>query len=270
MFYVVLWLTTPFQQIFLDVIFVKVKNYQNEQGIKLQPIMAFLIPISRGIYEHVLPKLFNKAAGHENVAARSTMEIEIAVSYALYVTVRLASADESTANWILGVEFCINLWSTLQIIWRQNKVQGDLTEEEITKWKKKTKDMIRSLVIIETIEILVPLAYSVCYATAYYGPNARIMGGVKNNYWHNKEVEDIKGNLLVLFKMAGIDGGGAIIIGILFEFMGKISMLGEYCNVMKEYWITLSLYMGSNILHVRNSNIIHRKIIVEIILKTSI
>ena len=227
------------------------KNYQNEQGMQLQWVMAFLIPISRGIYERIQPKLFNKAAGHENEPARYCMEIEIAVSYALYVTVRLASADESTTNWILGVEFCLNLWSTLQIIWRQNKVQGDLTAEEITKWKEKTKDMIRSLVLIETIEILIPLAYSATYATAYYGPNARLIGGVKNDYWHNTEVKDIKGNLLVLFKMAGIDGVGAIVIGILFKLMGKINILDEYVNAMKKYWITLVLYMGANIFYVR-------------------
>jgi hypothetical protein len=241
-----------FPRDFLDMIFVKVTVYEYENGIPLQWTMAFLIPLSRGIWEHVLPKLFNKAAGDKNEAAIFSMKTAIGVRFALYVAVRLSVAEESTTNWILAVEFCINLLHALQIIWLQNKVQGDLTEEEILKWKNKKKDMIRSFVTTESIEILVALAYSMCFATAYYGPNATILAGVRNNYWQNSEVTDIENYFLILFKLAAIDAVGAIVIGFLLAFVCKINIFGEYCNVMKKHWITISLYMGKDILTVRN------------------
>jgi hypothetical protein len=187
------------------------------------------------------------------------LEINITVHFALYVTVRLSTADESTANWILGVELCINLWSTFQIFWLQNKVQGDLTDEERTQWKRKKKEMIRSLITVEIIEILIPLAYSMSYVTAFYGPNARLMAGVKNNYWHNTEVIDIKGQLRALFKIAGIDACGAIIIGIFLEIMCEINIFHEYCNVMEKNWITLSFRIGGLMFHVR-INILNTKL----------
>jgi hypothetical protein len=47
LFFVAVWLTVGYQDIFLDIIFRKAKSYQNKHGIQVQPIMAFLIPICR-------------------------------------------------------------------------------------------------------------------------------------------------------------------------------------------------------------------------------
>jgi hypothetical protein len=186
------------------------------------------------------------------VDARSVLDINITQGYAMYVAVRLASAEESTANWILGVEFCINVWCMLQIFWRRYKIQGGLTAEEMAKWKEETDAMVRSLVTTEIIEVLIPVAYSMCYVTAFYGPNARLIGQVKNTYWNNTEVMDIKNQLLVLYKMAGIDACGAIIIGILLKLTCKRNILNEYCSVMRKNWTTLSIFMGNFTFHVRN------------------
>ena len=174
------------------------------------------------------------------------METQIGCWYAMYVTVKLVTADQSTGNWILGVEFCINLWHAFQIIWIHNKVHGDVTVEEIRKWKNKKEGIIRNLVAMETIEILIPLAYSIGYATAYYGPNARIMIGVKNTYWGNTE-QDIKEILTPVFKMAGLDTCGTIIIGVLLGLICQINFLDEVCTILKKYWIILSLMMGAEL-----------------------
>ena len=117
-------------------------NYQYDHGRPVQWTMAFIIPMCRLLYEWILPKVFYKAAGHDNMGASFAMETSIGVFYALYVTVRLASAEESTANWILGVEFCINFFITIQIIWQSNKVQGKISPEKITDLRKKKEQLI--------------------------------------------------------------------------------------------------------------------------------
>ena len=101
--------------------------------------MSFIIPIARGFYGWVLPKVFNRAAGQENDAATFFMKTTIGCSYAFYVAVRLKHADEFTANFMLGVEFLINLCYVLQLILMHTKVQGNMTAEEIRKWKRKNK-----------------------------------------------------------------------------------------------------------------------------------
>ena len=113
--YATIVFTTPYQEIFLDRIFVLLRHHEYKHGIQLQWIMSFIIPLARGVYGCVLPKVLNRAVGHENDAATFFMETTIGCSYAVYVTVRLAYADEYAGNWILGVEFFINLCYALRL-----------------------------------------------------------------------------------------------------------------------------------------------------------
>ena len=43
---------------------------------------------------------------------------------------------------------------------------------------------LKVLVLAETLEFIMPLAYMSCFIVAYYGPNANVLGNVKNGYWH--------------------------------------------------------------------------------------
>ena len=219
----------------------------------MQWIIAFIIPIFRGFYEWILPKFFNRAAGHQNEASTFFLECNIGCHWAFYVTVRLASADELAENWMFGVEMCINFCYAFQIVFLHNKIQGDMTDEEITKWKTKKQAILRNLVSTEAIEILIPLAYSACYASAYYGPNAKIMAGVRSTYFGMKE-GDIKDILQSVFKMAVVDAFGAILIGGLLRLLCQINIFDEFCIIMKKHWITILTIMGSCLIFVRNIN----------------
>ena len=205
MVYYFIWTSIGFQEIALDTILFELTTYQYKNGIQVQWVMAFLIPLFRGFNEWLLPKFFKKAAGEENEDAILAMETAVGDVYALYVAVRLSSAEQNTVNWILGVECFINFCYTVQIIWLNKKAKRNHSRIESNKWKHEIRSKIRSLITIETIEILIPLAYSMCYATAYYGPNATLMAGVKSNYFGNTEVTDIDGLFTGLFKIAGID-----------------------------------------------------------------
>ena len=249
--YKILTVSITYQEAVTDKILVQLTIFENENGIQVQWLLAIIIPTFRGFFEWILPKVFSTAAGNENEAAWFFMESSLACRYAVYVTVRLVSVDASTVYWMLGVELCINLYYALRIILMHNKVGGDMTAEEITKWKNKKQVLLRNLVTIEAIEILIPLAYSMSYATAYYGPNATIMKGVKNNYFGNAE-QDIQDLFKSVFKMAVLDACGATFIGLLLKLQCQINIVDEFCVIMKKYWITLSIIMGYNMYLVRN------------------
>ena len=179
-------LTIPYQQALLDHLFTALKHYEDENGIQVQWLIAFVIPISRAFYEWALPKSFETAAGHYNDAVTFYLDTSIGCCYALYVTVRLVHATDFVEYMMFGVEFFINLFNALQLIWMHYKVQGNMTTAEIAKWNNKKQTILRNLVTMETIDVLIPLAYSICYATAYYGPNAGIMRMVKATYFGHK------------------------------------------------------------------------------------
>ena len=126
-----------------------------------------------------------------------------------------------------------------------------MTAEEVAKWTNKKQALLTNLVTIEAIEILIPLAYCMSYATAYYGPNATIMKGVKNNYFGNSE-QEIQVLFESVFKMAALDTCGAILIGLLLIMLCQINIVDEFCVIMKKHWITLSVIVAVYIYFARN------------------
>ena len=258
MYYLVLWSFIPWQEVFMDSIFVALTTYQYEQGVELQWLMALVIPIFRGFVEWILPKFFNKAVGYkkgwtkvdENEPATFCLDTQIAQAYSLYVAVRLSNADNLAAGCILGIEILINLYQCFRIIRLQHKIGGDEDDEQIMILKAEKKSAIVSLITVEFIEIAIPILYAIGLVLAYYGPNADLMVGIKNEYFGMPTITDIQYNLSLLLLMAAIDAIGLIIVGFLLGWFCKINILEELCNILYKYWIHLAIFMGGDIMHV--------------------
>ena len=255
--YICTWNCIGLAEIFMDTIFIELTKYQMENEVEVQWLMAFVIPIFRAFFEWILPKFFNKALGYkkgwtkldEDIPATFAMETQITDIFTLYVAVRLGSAGQFTVLCILGVEFCLNLFACYRIIRLHQKI-GNNSDEERKLWKAEKQSAIISLITAEVIEILIPFAYAMTYATAYYGPNAKIMTGVKSTYFDQMPVTDIQSVLSFLFLMCGVDALGAVFIAVLLGLFCKINFVKEYCKIMKKNWITLAIYMSGDIISV--------------------
>lgn len=255
--YLVTWNLILFMEIFMDYMFVTLTMLDKEDGYSVQWLMAFIIPLCRGVFEWLLPKPFHKALGYkkdwtkldEDVPATFAMETQIADIFTLFVAIRLGSAEQFTVICILGVEFCINLFHCFRIIQLHRKI-GDTDDQQSKIWKAEKESAVISLITVEVIEVLVPFAYAMGYLTAYYGPNAKLMTGVKSTYFGQTPVTDIQSLLNFLFFMCGVDTLGAIVIAILLGYFCKINFVKEFCKIMQKHWITLALYMGADVMHV--------------------
>ena len=106
------------------------------------------------------------------------------------------------------------------------------------------------LILNETIEVLVPLAFIVSYATAFYGPNYDKLGSVGCNYWTFQKVENIKSFLTPVVFMEMVDFGTAVVSGILLWRLCNINIIKEYCSTIKRYWIILAFSGAYNIISV--------------------
>ena len=78
------------------------------------------------------------------------------------------------------------------------------------------------LILGETLEFILPLAYLACFIVAYYGPNAEILGNVKNGYWTFMIVEDV---------LAPIQNLLLVLIVDVISFIAAVVFLHRKCNV---------------------------------------
>ena len=99
----------------------------------------------------------------------------------------------------------------------------------------------------ETIEGLAPFAYGICFAIEFYGPNARIVGNVKNGYWQYKEVEDINWLFIVLFLMFIIDTISVLINALIVWRFCKVNILQEFSKTIEKYWLIIILKLALEI-----------------------
>ena len=47
-------------------------------------------------------------------------------------------------------------------------------------------EKVQDLVLSERIETVIPLTYILCFLSAYYGPNASVLCGIKLTIWHHQ------------------------------------------------------------------------------------
>ena len=88
------------------------------------------------------------------------------------------------------------------------------------------------------------LSYAASFATAFYGPNATMIGNVRSNYFDFKEVDNIDYLFLTMVQMFAVDIVGMLVTAIVLWFYGKRNLLYEVCKVMKKYWIILAIKLA--------------------------
>ena len=257
-YYLIVWSLIPWQELFMDGIFTLLTSYD------VQFLMALVIPLFRSFVEWILPKFFNKACGYkkgwtkaeENEPAAFCLETQIAQAYSMYIAVRLTmfSPENLTTGCILGVECLINLYHCFQIIRIHNKIGANDDNEQNSVLKAEKKSALVSLITLEFIEASIPLIYAMGLFLAYYGPNAKLMIGIKSEYFGVPPITDLPSVLSVLFLMAGIDALGGILVGVLLGYFCKINIIKELSIILQKYWIHLSIFMGGEICNVSMRN----------------
>ena len=174
-FFCVAWMLITIQKMGLSILFKVLSG-------ELQFLMAIFIPFCRSFDSWVLSKLVYKMTREENETAFIFLNVSVTLDFAIFVAVMLASSNDLTVYCILGVEFLLHLKSCLSIIRDKNRSRTDQLQNEIQKTKEQRE--IDEMIISETVEALVPLAYAANFAIAYYGPNSKMIGNVRAEYWH--------------------------------------------------------------------------------------
>ena len=103
------------------------------------------------------------------------------------------------------------------------------------------QELIEELVLTEKIETVVPLTYMICFAIAYYGPNAEILGSVKLTLWHYKSVLDIGSYMINLFMLFSVDFLSLIINWTILWTTCSINIFKIFQKIQSEFWLIMAV-----------------------------
>ena len=142
-------------------------------------------------------------------------------------------ATDLTIYILLGLENIYFTISMVQIIWNLKKSSPE-------NMNRATTDLM-ILVLGETLEIIIPLAYMVCFIVAYYGPNAEVLGNIKNDYWQYKAVDDPMDLIQNLLLLVGVDSVMLVIITIILYCCCNVNLFYVYMFILKEYGATFAI-----------------------------
>ena len=134
---------------------------------------------------------------------------------------------------------------TRQIIKVDQKVQAEM--EKMDDLQNRREKAIMKLLLVEAIEGVVPIAYAIGFAMAYYGPNGHLTGNVLSNIWAYKIVDSVGQLFAIQLMLFGIDLFSVIINTFILSKFGNVSLAQEFCKAMKKYWLLITIQLGNTI-----------------------
>ena len=214
-------------------------------------LVAIVLPIIREIHSFVGSKLLLKSKPLSPDVMLFQLYMGIKCFHEFYVVLFLASVQLTTVYTILGIEFILHVYSCFTIIVSYKKIAEARMNMENARKMVEIRKTLSRLVLDETLEIFVPFCYLVTFLSAYYGPNAFILGNIRNDYWDFVAVEDVGNVVAVGFQMFGIDVGITLFTAATLYAFCKISLFDEFCKLMKTYWSWMGIRIALILFRVR-------------------
>ena len=129
---------------------------------------------------------------------------------------------------IIATDFLINICICLRIIhlWNKNGNRENI---------EKQTELLQLLVINEMVEFWSPICYLLCFLTAYYGPNADLIGNIRNSYWQFSSITDVERTITYVCTFLFVDLGSLILSTILLWIFCRINLYRIYGALFKEF-----------------------------------
>ena len=217
-----------------------------------QPVLALALPVLRHYSVQLLLRIGNKARGENELSAQFATGCRVACIHALCLVIIIGStATLATACLICLIDAVISLRSCINI----QKLSRDNRNET----QSKMKNSLQMFVMKETLEILIPITYCAIFCMVYYGPNANLFGGFKNDYWQYNELKDISEPLTKLLYFLLVDIFRVSLNGLILRKYCKISLLSEHLQMMETYWKPITANMALLIFFVSNTTLFYNR-----------
>ena len=205
-------------------------------------IPALLLPFIREINSWLFIKIYSKASDGDPSSVAIVCGHGVCLSHSFFLAYTIGTLATTTFSYVtIAGDFAINFLICLRIIYLKKKSQ---TRENI----KMQIELLQVLVINETNEFIAPLCYILCFMTAYFGPNAGLIGNIGNSYWHYSRIENVEESIEFVIVFMFIDLGSLIVVSILLWKLYRINLYRAFCSLQKEfgYGFSASLAVSFN------------------------
>ena len=219
-------------------------------SLKLQWILAFLLPFLREFNFQIMNKIMIQFPGIDDDDVIACIVIGMNTFHAVYVAVKIGhTATQITSYLILVIDFILNLYSCHGIITlHRSIIPRNLTNNSLT--VREINRRLLKLSLIEILEVMIPISYIATVLIAYYGPNAKLLGNIRSDYWQYKPIDDIGNVVSAVLSMFTIDLCSAIIAGIALYKICLINFPRQACAAMKIYWPAIAVNLANYINYV--------------------
>ena len=128
------------------------------------------------------------------------------------------------------------------------KINSDPTEKG--KLEPLRQEAVQDLLLVELLEMLMPLVYSSAILMAFYGPNGAILGTIRNSCWYGKEIEDMSGLLIAVFRMFSLDVLAAALTILLLWKLTTINGIKVLVKHIEHYGSIICITLASGVITV--------------------
>ena len=206
--------------------------------------LIFVLLIVRESNTMCLGYLGKKIAGYPDLSVDILATLFAGLRHTMFLTIDIGAITTEIVSYsILAIDFVINLFFALVIIWCHRHPSKKNLERQ---W-----NYTLSLIVNESVEIVMPISYALCLLLAYYGPNAEILGNIKSGDWQYAAIEDI----VSTFKWAAIiftvDMASGILSFIVLWWCCKINILRMYLQVQDCIWYIFAIEQAYMLTEVR-------------------
>merc|ERR1719343_1259120 len=137
---------------------------------------------------------------------------------------------------LLGIDFLTNMFLGL----KATRLHNHSEDEK----RNACSEALQIMLLNESLEFFIPLVYLGCFLLAWHGPNASVLGNIRNGYWQNSEQDDLLGSATSLLMLTAIDGISVIINGILMYFRNGVNLWKVFLFMQKEWGWVMAVQQG--------------------------
>jgi hypothetical protein len=212
---------------------------------RFQWTLAVLLPIYKELNMWIGKQLGSKCANGDEQSMIISITLLWDTRHSLFCSYTIGGsiANFSTEVVMLVTDFLTNVYISVRIAWL-NKAHPNSEKKQI--------ELLIDLIIAELVEFVVPLVYLLSFCTAYFGPNASIIGNIKNDYWQFEQVRDVGhtvGSILIFFL---IDASSLVVSSFILWRFCRINLYRAFEVLQKEFGVLFAmnlatlLYLASN------------------------
>ena len=204
-----------------------------------QFLVPFFVAACREFDKRVRTKLVNKMMGKQDEPASALLAITVSSFYTFFMAIRLTGATYATVSCFVSIDFMLHSHATYKLIHEYKKIKPKNSENGYTEFSIK----IKTLILEELVEGFTPLIYGICMATAYYGPNAKLLVTIGSELW-GEPIEDIDLLFMTMGLLFLVDTLGSLINSFFLWKAMKINILKEFRQALGSYWLFMAIRLG--------------------------